>query len=265
MKLLIAHILCLFSVLGLSAQPTSGRPVRVVSSKEDVRVFVDGKEVGMTPYLSVLTCDSHWFYGIHDGLHSAVERIRLKDGPGDVPFIELVFHDYVDLGLPSGTLWATCNVGAKAPEDFGDYFAWGETRPVNEHTSDNYTFQTKYTRKIDPAVILWGADWCLPTVEQFRELIDKHFTVCTWTELNGVGGYRIKSLKNDNSIFLPAAGFSHDEKMQDVGSVGSYWSQSTGSVYLNGAYQLFFYVEDTDVNLCDRFYGRNIRPVVGKN
>lgn len=87
-------------------------------------------------------------------------------------------HAYVDLGLPSGTLWATCNVGADTPEGYGDYFAWGETQS--------------------------GSGWCMPTYNQWREL--KVSTNTSWTTQNGVNG-RLFTASNGNSLFLPAAGY----------------------------------------------------------
>lgn len=136
-------------------------------------------------------------------------------------------HAYVDLGLPSGTLWATCNVGADTPEGFGDYFAWGETTPKTTYNWSTYQYcngdydqMTKYCDRPDfgyngftdnltvlqpmddAATTNWGNGWCMPTDDQWGELLRK--TTNQWTTRNGVNG-RLFTASNGNSIFLPAA------------------------------------------------------------
>ena len=116
-------------------------------------------------------------------------------------------HQYVDLGLPSGLLWATCNVGADSPSDCGDYFAWGETTPKNSYTSENCLTSGKILSDIsgdgryDAARATWGGDWRMPTKAEFQEL--RNHCVWTWTKQNNIYGYEISSIKNDNSIFIP--------------------------------------------------------------
>ena len=134
-------------------------------------------------------------------------------------------HQYVDLGLPSGTLWATTNVGAANPWDYGDYFAWGETTPKSDYSwstlkycEDNtgdkfskyntYSYgeidnQTELEKNDDAATANWGSNWCMPTYDQIEEL--KDICTWTWTSRNGKNGYEVKG-PNGNSIFLPAAG-----------------------------------------------------------
>ena len=153
-------------------------------------------------------------------------------------------HEWVDLGLPSGTLWATCNVGASAPEEYGDYFAWGETEPKDYYDWSNYKWcngslnsLTKYCTKSiygtvdgkteldlddDAANVNWGSSWCMPTLEQMQELCDS----CTWqwTTLNGVMG-RLVIGPNGNSIFLPASGGFSSQVFND-GRFGYYWSRT---------------------------------------
>ena len=152
-------------------------------------------------------------------------------------------HEYVDLGLPSGTLWATCNVGANVPEQFGDYFAWGETAPKNEYDWSTYLLcngsensLTKYCTdsdygiidnkiELDPeddaAFVNWGPSWRTPTEDQIRELVQR----CnwTWTTVNGVRGSLITG-RNGKSIFLPAAGKIGGHSNYSVGTNGYYWS-----------------------------------------
>ena len=140
--------------------------------------------------------------------------------------------EYVDLGLPSGNLWAKCNLGASAPEAFGDYYAWGEVEPKQEYTNSNHKWYkegapslgfTKYNNEDgklsledeDDAVIQkLGNGWRTPTLADFRELTNQKYTTIEKTTLNGVAGYQITSKKNKKSIFIPFAGFKNSQKPQ---------------------------------------------------
>ena len=192
-------------------------------------------------------------------------------------------HAYVDLGLPSGLLWATCNVGADNPEDYGDYFAWGETQPKDTYSWSNYqycmgssTTLTKYCNNSsygyngftdnlttllpedDAATANWGNDWRMPTKEEFQELYNN--TTVTWTTQNGVNG-RLFTASNGNSLFLPAAGYRGSSSLDYAGSYGYYWSSSlyTGSP-LN-AWALDFSSDDCNMYYGSRDYGHSVRPV----
>lgn len=140
--------------------------------------------------------------------------------------------EYVDLGLPSGNLWATCNLGASSPEAYGDYYAWGEVEPKQEYTYPNHKWYkegapslgfTKYNNEDgkltledeDDAVIQkLGNGWRTPTLADFRELTNQKLTTIKKTTLNGVAGYQITSKKNKKSIFIPCAGFKNSQKPQ---------------------------------------------------
>lgn len=129
-------------------------------------------------------------------------------------------HEYVDLGLPSGLKWATCNVGAENPEESGNYYAWGETVTKDEYTEDNSLIfglsrselkaqgiideKNHLTQSYDAAVVNWGGSWRMPTSKEFGELIDN----CTFerTTQNGVEVCKVTSKTNGNSIFLPGLG-----------------------------------------------------------
>ena len=190
----------------------------------------------------------------------------------------------VDLGLPSGTLWASCNVGARNPEDYGDYFAWGETMPKENYSSSTYKWcagdydkLTKYCYKSgagnngftdnkteldledDAAYVNWGSSWRMPNLDQINELIDN----CNWewTQLNGVWGRKATSKKNGNSIFLPAAGWRVGPSLDDAGSYGLYWSRSLSTSYPYGAYLLYFNSGSVDWGYSDRLGGQSVRPV----
>ena len=161
-------------------------------------------------------------------------------------------HEYVDLGLPSGTLWATCNVGANAPEEYGDYFAWGETAPKDVYNWSTYQYYdgsnlAKYTGsdglitllpEDDAATTNWGNEWRMPTKEEWQELLDN--TTNKWTTQNGVNG-RLFTGSNGNSLFLPAAGYRDDSSLLGAGGYGGYWSSSLLTDRPYGAWSFNFY------------------------
>lgn len=196
-------------------------------------------------------------------------------------------HSYVDLGLPSGTLWATCNIGANSPEEYGDYYAWGETKGYNSGKTnfswdtykwckgDEYSI-TKYCNdsdygtvdnkteldlEDDAAYVNWGPDWCMPSEEQFEELINKSYTTTEWTAQNGVNGRKITSKTNGNSIFLPAAGYRIVSSLYYAGSDGYYWLRSLSSDFPFNARYLFFGSSDIYTFGSYRYCGRSVRPV----
>ena len=176
-------------------------------------------------------------------------------------------HDYVDLGLPSGLKWATCNVGASSPEEYGDYFAWGETTTKSEYTEENSLTYGKQMNDIsgnlqyDAATANWGGDWRMPTYDELNELLNN----CTWTWItqNGVNGYKVTSKKNGNSIFLPAAGYRNGASLYDAGDYSYYWSSAP--YYNRYAYYLHFGSSIHNVNSSYRYNGRTVRPVFGGN
>ena len=191
-------------------------------------------------------------------------------------------HEYVDLGLPSGLLWATCNVGASSLEEYGNYYAWGETEPApnNNYSSSNCsTFGLSNSElqsqgyidgagnlnpQYDAAAANWGGDWRMPTYDELNELI----TQCTWawTTQNGVSGYKVTSKVNSNYIFLPAAGFRNGSSLGSAGSDGDYWSSTPGGSNSSDACDLYFDSSDHRMSRDYRHYiGRSVRPVCGGN
>ncbi len=202
-------------------------------------------------------------------------------------------YAYVDLGLPSGLLWATCNVGADSPEDYGDYFAWGETQPKDtynwstyqysngghyiyeEDFAEYYPYLTKYCNddyygyngftddlttllpEDDAATANWGSGWRMPTKEECQELYQN--TTVTWTTQNGVNG-RLFTASNGNSLFLPAAGYRGSSYLYDAGSSGHYWSSSLDTGYPDCARGLGF--SSGDIYGYSRSYGFSVRPVL---
>lgn len=173
-------------------------------------------------------------------------------------------HEWVDLGLPSGIKWATCNVGASTPEQYGTYFAWGELLPKDEYTQDNcLTYNISLSDisgdvEYDVAAARWGGDWRMPAKTELQELRDN--CTWTWTELNNVKGY-ILTGPNGNNIFLPASGVRNSGNFTD-GTCGytRYWSSTPYST--SESYNLCFYDSSHDViNTRYRYYGHTIRPV----
>lgn len=202
---------------------------------------------------------------------------------GSWPSDESEEGDWVDLGLPSGTIWATRNVGADNPEDYGDYFAWGETAPKDYYDWSTYkwcngslTMMTKYCTdsdygyngfvdnktELDPeddaAYVNWGPSWRMPTTEQQRELYEK----CSSTEttLNGVSG-RLFTGPNGNTLFLPAAAIRLQESLNDAGSWGLYWSRTLNSYYPINACNLYFGSGNVYWSNDNRYRGFTVRAV----
>lgn len=187
--------------------------------------------------------------------------------------LNLITYNAVDLGLPSGTLWADRNVGAATPEAYGDYFAWGETEPKDHYFWNDYKWCdgssstiNKYTTDgiclyldDDAAYVNMGAEWRIPTKEELDELKTK--CTWTWTTQNGVNGYKVTG-DNGNSIFLPAAGYLDRGDLCKVVSDGRYWSSSPyisrpylaiGLNFSSGSYGYYG---------VDRCIGRSVRAVV---
>lgn len=141
-------------------------------------------------------------------------------------------HGYVDLGLPSGLKWATCNVGASSPSDYGHYYAWGETSTKSEYTVENSKTDCKSMGDIggnasyDAVRANWGGSWRLPTEAEFNEL--DNLCTWTWTSQDGHNGYLAQG-PNGNSIFFPATGFRSMTSLYSTGVVGCYWSSTPDS------------------------------------
>ncbi|MGN0037047.1 MAG: hypothetical protein ACI36X_07545 [Bacteroidaceae bacterium] len=172
-------------------------------------------------------------------------------------------HEYVDLGL--SVKWATTNVGASSPSDYGYYFAWGETSTKSEYTKENNrTYKTNMgdiagNAAYDAARAQWGSPWRLPTKAECKELVSQ--CTWTWTTQGGHNGYRVTG-KNGNSIFLPAAGYRYGTSLDDVGEYGYFWSSAPRDGNTEDAYDLCFYSSRHLVRWYSRRYnGRSVRPV----
>lgn len=178
----------------------------------------------------------------------------------------------IDLGLPSGTKWSCCNVGAHSPEDFGGYYAWGETKEKDYYTWTTYTHcdgssstchdigvnisGTQY----DVAHVEWGGKWCMPTLEQFEEL--KNNTTWKWTVQDGINGLGITS-PNGGKLFLPAAGCHWGNGIYNEKTDGAYWVSTQYRDYNDCGYYLRFNKDNTLWDYyCYRYFGQSVRPVV---
>ena len=205
---------------------------------------------------TLIDADVNGDYEINIADVNAIIDIILNEGSQISP------DGYIDLGLPSGTLWATRNVGATNPEDFGDYFAWGETIPKNYYEWETYKWGyyedefylilTKYNTdsdygsvdgktELDPeddaAYVNWGPSWRMPGKEQIKELCN----TCSWqwSELNGVFGQLVTG-PNGSTLFLPAAGYILEDYSALASMGGYYWSRTLDSSYPDYAYYLVF-------------------------
>lgn len=220
-------------------------------------------------------------------LEARIEVLEKKDD--NVP----AGVEAVDLGL--SVKWASCNLGAKEPEEYGDFFAWGETEgySINEKSCswlgykwgtdskslNKYNTSLSYGRPVDNKSLLdmdddaahvnWGGTWRMPTEMEIYELCDENNSVWTWTTQNGVNGYKVTSKTNGNSIFLPAAGYRNDSTSSNrnnslgtVGSAGNYWSGSLSRKPYRANY-LYFDSSgvDFDINGRDRCLGLSVRAV----
>ena len=226
---------------------------------------------------------------INEMLQKCNQAILTEAEKGDVPISIFAGsasgHDYVDLDLPSGTLWATCNIGASNPEDFGDYYAWGETQTKSVYNWESYRYAqgtskhdprlTKYCGSSDmgnngftdnlttlqgsddPATANWGNGWHTPSDRQWNELMIN--TTCQWTTRNGVKGLLCTSKKNGESVFLPAAGYRWDSSSKDDNVYGYY--NSSDLVYSYPINLMVFMFDELDTAGGWRPCGRSVRPV----
>ena len=182
-------------------------------------------------------------------------------------------HEYVDLGL--SVKWATCNVGANSPEEYGDYFAWGETSTKETYDYDNcptyglsiselqsqgyIDSEGNLTSQYDAATANWGGDWRMPTYDELNELRNR--CTWTWTTQNGVNGYNVEG-PSGASIFLPAAGDRFGSSLLYAGSSGYYWSSTPSEGNDLSADILRFYSGSHDMSGYARFEGHSVRSIL---
>ena len=261
--------------LTVTALPENATNKNVVwsSSNEDVASVRNGLVVAYNYGTAIITCEAADGSGV---------KATCK--------ISIPYTEYVDLGLPSGTLWATCNIGASSPEGYGDYFSWGETEGYNDGktsfswstykwcegssstmtkycTNSGYGYngftdnKTELDLEDDAAYVNWGPRWRIPSLEQMQELINSEYTTTEWTTQNGVNGHKITSNTNGNSIFLPAAGYRGSSSLGSAGSDGYYWSRTLHSGNPINARDLYLITSYIDTGSDYRYFGQSVRPV----
>ena len=211
-----------------------------------------------------------------DVFYGSVKSIMTFGENSTTPSYTLINgYKFVDLGLPSGLLWAKTNVGASSSTDDGDYFAWGETKPKSTYSWDTYKWvndPSKYNysdgkstleAEDDAATVNWGAPCRMPDSSDFQELCNK----CNWSwksNYNGASGYLVTG-PNGNTIFLPASGDRGNDDLFNHGSYGNYWSRSLNSGYTNCARYLYFNSGNIySMNNSLRCDGVTVRPVAEK-
>jgi hypothetical protein len=242
---------------------------KVFNDGEGLCVEIKDKHYRITP------CNEEFFGARHYGCCtylgmelyireqlSGMEAVASTPTTEKATFGTLNGHDWVDLGLPSGTKWATCNIGATAPEKPGNLYAWGESTTKSEYSSSNYSFNGQNIKKIsgtalDTATKLWGEGWRMPTYEEFNELLEN----CNWTytEFNGRIGAIMTSRINQQSIFLPAAGSIEGTTHHNPKTCGGYW---TGTAQPEGGIYNWIYGAPLHyITACPDWSGQSIRPV----
>ena len=211
------------------------------------------------------------------------DRLILNSTTNDVLVRGGVNTEYVDLGL--SVKWAKCNIGAETETDYGDFFMWGSTKAntpdecVWEHApfnGGNTSYNADAFNKVkdtacpngilakeyDAAAQIMGGDWRMPTDTEIQELLDN--TTNEWTQVNGVNGRKFTSIKEgyqNNSIFIPAAGYCDGGSVSDVGDIGYVWSSSLSASYPAGAWNLYFDSGDCGMDNSTRCYGQSVRGV----
>lgn len=212
----------------------------------------------------------------------SVVQDSMPTDPGPDPDTTMV--GWVDLGLPSGLLWAEWNLGATKPEESGNYYAWGETQPKEVYSWSTYRYctvdgegslqtLTKYNTSSnygspdnlttlqaadDAAAQALGSGARMPTEEEWEELINN--TTVEWTTVNGVNGRKFTAA-NGNTLFLPAASYRDGSELSGAGSLGDYWSSSLFSDYPHRAWYFNFYSDGQRMGYDSRRYGFTVRAV----
>lgn len=191
------------------------------------------------------------------------DNVDFVDFSAKAPDPTLTAGEVVDLGL--SVYWASCNLGASKPEEYGDYYAWGETAPKASYNKKNYTYYNSSTTEYidigseisgteyDAAHVNLGGDWRMPTKAEAQELINK----CTWewTQIDGVNGYKVTG-PSGKSIFLPAAGLFEYESNKSL----RYWT-GTRTSSISSAWYLVGYSSSHSVDVDGRYFGLSIRPI----
>ena len=249
-------------------------------------VFMDAGETPVV-WMDVvsLTDKTMWCKPSDTGVLTKYSKVETKE---DNSGVDENGHEYVDLGLPGGVLWATCNVGAEQPEKYGLYFAWGETNGCTRAEKRSfywsvYKWSINSTDKMnkyctnpgegtvdkkteldaddDAATKNWGEGWRMPTRQEFADLISDEYTTHEWVTVNGVTGQKITSKSNGNSIFLPATGYRNNVALYYNDTNGYYWTKTVSTDFNYDACMLCFNSGGLSTNSTNRFNGLAVRAV----
>ena len=244
------------------------KEISISTGQSGDKIYVDGNYAGTSPLTTNLSYGSHEIKVERAGKTISTTINVTQSGGDDGEKLafkqEIDGHEYVDLGL--SVKWATCNIGANKPEEYGDYFAWGETSAKFSYKNDNSkTYyrsmgDIKGDSSYDAATANWGGNWRMPTKAEMQELRDR----CNWEWItqNGVNGYKVTG-PNGNSIFLPAAGYCFGSSVSRVQKRGEYWGSTPNGVDPSSAYQLYFNgVKRKVMSYGIRYYGQSVRPVI---
>ena len=189
---------------------------------------------------------------------------NIGDYKGTLAAADGTMREWVDLGLPSGTRWATENVTVDASAS--TLFAWGMTEALTDYIWDNYPYRGAATAD-DAATKLWGSNWKTPSMEQFAELANTQYCVWTHAEVNGQSGCKVTSISNGNSIFLPATGYAFGTEIISPLN-GNYWTSSPRYGSTDTAYRFTFSMTESvssgNVGQAYRYYGMALRPVAAQ-
>lgn len=221
-------------------------------------------------------------------LSTPVVQSQTASGLVTLAFVIPTSIEWIDLGLPSGLLWYSVNLGATNPEGYGDYYAWGETSTKSNYNWITYVYSnnssnqlTKYCNNSsygcngftdnlttlqssdDAATVVLGGEARIPTKAEWQELLDN--TTAEWTTVNNVYGRKFTA-SNGNRLFLPAAGYRYGSELYDAGEYGGYWSSSLDESYPGSAWNIGFYSGSQGVSSYGRrSYGFSVRAVRSKN
>lgn len=254
-------------IYGTSSRLNSSNGTKITATANgDYSVNLSGLEANTTYYYRAYAFDAHEY------MYGEVYSFKTLD-------VNSSTLEAINLGL--SVKWASCNVGAVVPEDYGGYYAWGETEEKSDYSWSTYKWcngsgdtMTKYCTSSrngtvdnkttldlsdDVAHVKWGGSWRMPTLDEIKELIND--CSWSWTTQNGVNGYKVTG-PNGNSIFLPAAGARSGDSEYTRGSTGHYWSSTLDESDGYGANYLLFYRGSHELRCNNnRYYGQTVRPV----
>lgn len=248
------------------------KPAAVLEKKTPIKMWLFGIAVGALIGVSGLL--------IHSGgmkeVKQAVKEKKMRSKEDSKVLKDTVNgHEWVDLGLPSGVRWATYNVGAGDPTEFGDYYAWGETEQKENYIDINSLTHRKdfhwlkrhdiinddgnLTKEYDVATQIWGEPWRMPTDEEYEELLDN--CQFEFSDYKGTPGYLVTG-PNGETVFFVAAGFKQESEVGYLGEYGDYWSSTVVPELIGAACSLGYGPTSFGRRRYARFVGRTIRAVL---